>query len=63
MPGAVRRLPGLEYLAGAVGEVVGRVAPVRANDVDETSDIVNGSLGSKPTHLFKCLPTNRACAI
>jgi hypothetical protein len=33
-------------------EVVCRLAAVRANGVDETSDIVKGSLGAKPTHLY-----------
>ena len=63
MLGAVRRLAGFQYLAGMIDEVVGRVAPVRANDFNETSDIVKGSLGSKPTHRFKCLPINRAGAV
>ena len=44
-------------------EVVCRLAPVRANNVNETSDVVKGSLGSKRTHLFKCHPTDRACAL
>ena len=44
-------------------EVVRRLTPVRSKGFDETSDIVKGSLGSKPTHLFKCLPTDRACAL
>jgi hypothetical protein len=38
----MRRLPGLQYLAGMRDEVVRRLAPVRANDVNETSDIVKG---------------------
>ena len=63
MPVAVRKLPGLQYLAGILDEVVGRVAPVHADDFNEASDIVKGSLGPKPTHLFKCLPTDRACAL
>ena len=36
---------------------------MRANDFNETSDIVNRSLGSKPAHLLKHLPTDRACAL
>jgi hypothetical protein len=44
-------------------EGVCRLAPVRANDLNETSDIVKGSFGSKPTHRFKCSPTDRACAL
>jgi hypothetical protein len=62
MLGAVRRLAGFQYLAGMLNEVVCRLAPVRANGFDETSDIVKGSLGSEPAHLFKCLLTDRACA-
>ena len=27
------------------------------------SDIIKGSLGAKPSHLFKSLPTHRACAL
>jgi hypothetical protein len=63
MTGAMRRLPGFQYLAGILDEVVCRLASVRANDVNETSDIVKGSLGSKPTHLYKCLPTDRTGAL
>jgi hypothetical protein len=44
-------------------EGVCRLALVRANDVNKTSDIVKGSFGSKPTHRFKCLPTHRACTL
>ena len=44
-------------------EVVGRLAPVHADDFNEASDLVNSSLGPKPTHLFKRLPTNRTCAL
>jgi hypothetical protein len=39
------------------------LAPVRANDFNEASDIVKGSLGPKPTHLFKCPLTDRTCAL
>jgi hypothetical protein len=39
------------------------LAPIRTNDFNEASDIVKGSLGSKPTHLFKCFATDRACAL
>ena len=63
MPGGVRKLPGFQYLAGMLDEGVCRLALVRANDVNKTSDIVKGSSGSKPTHRFKCLPTHRACAL
>jgi hypothetical protein len=63
MAGAVRRLPRFQYLAGILDEVVRRLAPIRANDFNETSDIVKGSLGSKPTHLLKRLPTDRTCAL
>ena len=63
MPGAVEGLTGLQYLAGALGEVVGRLAPVRTNDFNEASDIVNGSLGPKSAHLFKRLPTDRTGAL
>jgi hypothetical protein len=49
MPIAVRKLPGLQYLAGILKEVVRRLAFVRANDFNETSDIVKGSFGPKPT--------------
>jgi hypothetical protein len=48
MPVAVRKLPGLQYLAGVLDEVVRRLACVRANDFNETSDIIRGSLGPKP---------------
>jgi hypothetical protein len=47
---------------GVLGEVVCRVASIHAHDFNEMSDIVKGSLGSKPTHLFKCLPTDCTCA-
>ena len=63
MPVAVRKLPGLQYLAGVLDEVVRRLACVGADDFYEASDIVKGSLGSKPAHLFKCLSTYRACAL
>src|SRR5215207_1851691 len=63
MPDAVSRLTGLQYLAGILNEVVGRLASVRANDFNETSDIVNGSLGSKSAHLLKRLPTDRTGAL
>jgi hypothetical protein len=52
MPGAVEGLTGLQYLAGALGEVVGRLAPLRTNDFNEASYIVKGSLGPKRAHLF-----------
>jgi hypothetical protein len=62
MLGAMRRLAGFQYLAGMPDEVLGRLAPVRANGFDETSDSIKGSLGSEPAHLFECLPTDRAGA-
>ena len=60
MPVAVRKLPGLQYLAGILEEVVRRLACVRANDFNETSDIVKGSLGPKTAQLLERLPTDRA---
>lgn len=60
MPAAVRKLPGLQDLAGILDEVVRRVACVRANDFNETSDIIKGSLGPKTAQLLKRLPTDRA---
>ncbi len=60
MPVAVRKLLGLQYLAGILDEVVRRLACVRANDFNETSDIIKGSLGSKTAQLLKRLPTDRA---
>ena len=57
------RLTGLQYLAGILDEVIGRLTPVRANDFNEASDIVKGSLGPKPTHLLKRLLTNRTGAL
>jgi hypothetical protein len=59
----VRKLPGPQYLAGILDEVVRRLACVRANDFNETGDIVKGSLGPKPAQLLKRLPTDRAGAI
>ena len=44
-------------------ESVGRLAPVHADDFNKASDLVKGSLGAKPTHLFKCLLTDRTCAL
>jgi hypothetical protein len=60
MPVAVRKLPGLQYLAGILDEVVRRLACFRANDFNETSDIIRGSLGPKTTQLLKRLPADRA---
>ena len=45
------------------GEVVRRLACVRANDFNETSDIVKGSLGPKFAQLLKRLPTDRTGAL
>jgi len=59
----VRALPGFEYFAGILDEVVRRLAPIRANDFNKTSNIVKGSPGAKPTDLYKCLPTDRAGAL
>jgi hypothetical protein len=59
----VRKLSGLQDLAGILDEVVRRLACVRANDFNETSDIVNGSLGPKFAQLLKRLPTDRAGAL
>jgi hypothetical protein len=60
MPVAGRKLSGLQYLAGGLDEVVRRLACVRANDFNETSDIIKGSLGPKTAQLLKRLPTHRA---
>jgi hypothetical protein len=60
MPVAVRKLPGLQYLAGILDEVVRPRACVRANDFNETSDIIKGSLGPQTAQLLKRLPTDRA---
>src|SRR5829696_7741920 len=63
VPGAVHRLTGLQYLAGILDEFGRRLALVHADDFNEASDIVKGSLGPKPTHLFKCLLTDRTRAL
>jgi hypothetical protein len=63
MPGAVHRLAGLQYLVGILYEFGRRLAPVHADDFNEASDIVKGSLGPKPTHLLKCLLTDRTRAL
>ena len=60
MPVAVRKLSGLQYLAGILDEVVRRLACVRANDFNETSDIIKGSLGPQTAQLLKRLPADRA---
>jgi hypothetical protein len=46
-----------------VGEVVCCLTPVRADDFDETSDIVKRPFGSKPAYLLKRLLTDRACTL
>jgi hypothetical protein len=48
---------------GMLHEAIRRLAPVRANDFNETSDIVKGSRGSKPAHLLKRSLTDRTCAL
>jgi hypothetical protein len=63
MPGAVHGLTGLQHLVGILDKFGRRLAPVHADDFNEASDIVKGSLGSKPTHLCKCLLTDRTCAL
>ena len=60
MPVAVCKLPGLQYLVGILDEVFRRLACVRANDFNETSDIIKGSLGPKPAQFLKRLPTDSA---
>ena len=62
MPGGPE-LARFQHLAGIVDESVGRLAPVHANDFDEASDIVKGSLRPKPTHLLKCSLTDRTRAL
>jgi hypothetical protein len=63
MLGAVHRLTGLQYLVGILDEFGRRLTPVHADDFNEASDIVKGSLGLKPTHFFKCLLTDRTRAL
>jgi hypothetical protein len=63
MPGAVNGPTGFQCLVGILDEFGRRLAPVHADDFNEASDIVKGSLGPKPTHLFKCLLTDRTRAL
>ena len=63
MPGAVHGPTGFECLVGILDEFGRRLAPARANDFNEASNLVKGSPGPKPTHLFKCLLTDRTRAL
>jgi hypothetical protein len=58
MPRAVHGLTRFQCLVGILDEFGRRLAPVHADDFNEPSYIVKGSLGPKLTHLFECLLTD-----